>query len=154
LRDELGRLREVAVAAIAAAGSREALDAIRVRYLGRKGELNGILRGLGALPADERPTIGALANDVKQVILDALAARGEAEQASGLARALANERLDVTMPGRAAVRGHAHPLRTIEDEIVDVFLSLGFDVADGLDRRVRHHDIGGGKVGHIVRPEF
>jgi phenylalanyl-tRNA synthetase alpha chain len=140
LRDELGRLREVAVAAIAAAGSREALDAIRVRYLGRKGELNGILRGLGALPADERPTIGALANDVKQVILDALAARGEAEQASGLARALANERLDVTMPGRAAVRGHAHPLRTIEDEIVDVFLSLGFDVADGPEIEDEFHN--------------
>jgi phenylalanyl-tRNA synthetase alpha chain len=140
LRDELGRLREGALAAIASAGSGEALDEIRVRHLGRKGELNGILRGLGALPAAERPTVGALANDVKQAILDALAARGEAVQAMALARALADERLDVTMPGRAAARGHAHPLRTVEDEIVDIFLSLGFDVADGPEIEDEFHN--------------
>jgi len=140
LRDELGRLREAGLAAIESAGSSEALDAIRVQYLGRKGELNGILRGLGALPATDRPTLGALANDVKQAILEALAARGEAVQAGALARALADERLDATMPGRAAVRGHAHPLRTVEDEIVGIFLSMGFDVADGPEIEDEFHN--------------
>jgi phenylalanyl-tRNA synthetase alpha chain len=130
LEELLSRLRGAAAAEIATAASTEALEAIRVRYLGRKGELNLVLRGLGGLAPAERPAMGALANTVKDEITAALDARGEALAAAALAAA-AGERLDVTAPGRRRPRGHIHPLRATEDEIVGIFRSLGFDVADG-----------------------
>jgi phenylalanyl-tRNA synthetase alpha chain len=130
LQAELERLRAAAAGDIAAAGTPEALEALRVRYLGRKGELNLLLRGLGALPADARPAMGAAANAVKDEIAGALALRQTALAQDALARA-ADERNDVTMPARRRPLGHVHPLRAAEDEIVSIFLSLGFDVADG-----------------------
>jgi phenylalanyl-tRNA synthetase alpha chain len=130
LQDDLSRLRAAAAAEIDAAPTEEALEAIRVRYLGRKGELNLVLRGLGALPAEARPAMGALANAVKDEITAALAGRGERLAAAALEQA-ADERIDVTAPARRRPRGHVHPLRRTEDDIVDVFRSLGFDVADG-----------------------
>jgi phenylalanyl-tRNA synthetase alpha chain len=130
LREHLSRLRAAAAAEIAGAATEEVLEAIRLRYLGRKGELNLLLRGLGALPPDERPAMGALANTVKDEIAGALEARGAALGAEALVRA-AGERIDVTAPGRRRPLGHVHPLRAAEDDIVDIFLSLGFDVAEG-----------------------
>jgi phenylalanyl-tRNA synthetase alpha chain len=130
LQDDLSRLRAAATREIDAAGTEEALEGIRVRYLGRKGELSGVLRGLGGLAAADRPAVGALANTVKDEITAALAARGELLAAAALLRA-ADERIDVTAPARRRPRGHVHPLRAAEDEIVGIFLSLGFDVADG-----------------------
>jgi len=130
LRENLARLRAAAAAEIATAATEDALEAIRLRYLGRKGELSVVLRGLGALAAAERPAMGALANSVKDEITAALAARGDALGAAALVRA-ADERIDVTAPARRRPRGHVHPLRAAEDEIVGIFLSLGFDVADG-----------------------
>jgi phenylalanyl-tRNA synthetase alpha chain len=130
LQDHLSRLRAAAAAEIATAASEDALEAIRVRYLGRKGELSAVLRGLGTLPAAERPAMGALANTVKDEITAALAARAAALGAVALAQA-ASERIDVTVPARRRPRGHVHPLRAAEDEIVGIFLSLGFDVAEG-----------------------
>jgi phenylalanyl-tRNA synthetase alpha chain len=130
LQEALSRVRAGAVAEIAAAGTEEALEGLRVRYLGRKGELNLVLRGLGALPASDRPAMGALANAVKDEITAALAAAASRLAAAALARAT-DERIDVTMPGRRRPRGHVHPLRAAEDEIVSIFVSLGFTVADG-----------------------
>jgi phenylalanyl-tRNA synthetase alpha chain len=130
LQDDLSRLRAAAARDIDTAATEEALEAIRVRYLGRKGELSVVLRGLGGLPAADRPAMGALANTVKDEITAALAMRQERLASAALLRA-ADERIDVTMPARRRPRGHVHPLRAAEDEIVGIFLSLGFDVADG-----------------------
>ena len=130
MQEDLARVRAAAAREIEAAATEEALEAIRVRYLGRKGELSVVLRGLGALAAADRPAMGALANAVKDEITAALAAREARLAATALARA-ADERIDVTAPGRRRPRGHVHPLRAAEDEIVAIFLSLGFDVADG-----------------------
>ena len=102
------------------------LEAVRVRYLGKKGSLNAILRGLGATPPAERPAIGALANEVKDALVVQLDARGHALAAARLARDLTEDRIDVTLPGRSRPRGHVHPLRAIEEEIVDVFRSYQF----------------------------
>jgi phenylalanyl-tRNA synthetase alpha chain len=131
LKAELAQLREAAVAEIGAAASEEAVEAIRLQYLGRKGSLNAILRGLGQLDPAERPAMGALANDVKAAITGALDGKAATLGEAALARALAEDRFDVTLPGRRRPRGHVHPLRQTEDDIVDIFVAMGFRVADG-----------------------
>jgi phenylalanyl-tRNA synthetase alpha chain len=131
LHAELAELRQAALAEIAACRTEGELEAIRVRYLGRRGSLNAILRGLGALAADERPAVGALANQVKDAIVEALAEKSTALAADQLRRSLAEDRIDVTLPGRELPRGHVHPLRRVEEEIVDIFVAMGFRVVEG-----------------------
>jgi len=143
LQAELARLREAAEAEIAAAESTEGLEGIRVRYLGRKGSLNAILRGLGQLPAEERPAMGALANSVRDAVAAAIDAKGDALAHAGLERAIAEERLDVTLPGRRRPRGHLHPLRQTEDDLVDIFVSMGFSVAEGPEVEDDFYNFGG-----------
>ena len=143
MQAELARLREAAEAEIAAAESTEGLEGIRVRYLGRKGSLNAILRGLGQLPAEERPAMGALANSVRDAVAAAIDAKGDALAHAGLERAIAEERLDVTLPGRRRPRGHLHPLRQTEDDLVDIFVSMGFSVAEGPEVEDDFYNFGG-----------
>ena len=143
MQAELARLREAAEAEIAAAESTEGLEAIRVRYLGRKGSLNAILRGLGQLPAEERPAMGALANSVRDAVAAAIDAKGDALAHAGLERAISEERLDVTLPGRRRPRGHLHPLRQTEDDLVDIFVSMGFSVAEGPEVEDDFYNFGG-----------
>jgi phenylalanyl-tRNA synthetase alpha chain len=143
LQAELARLREAAAAEIAAAESEDALEAIRVRYLGRKGSLNAVLRGLGQLAPEERPAMGALANTVKDDLSAALDAKASAVARAGLERALAEERIDVTLPGRRRPRGHLHPLRQTEDDLIDILVSMGFSVAEGTDVEDDFHNFGG-----------
>ncbi|MFN8542920.1 MAG: phenylalanine--tRNA ligase subunit alpha [Candidatus Binatia bacterium] len=142
MQAELAGLREAAIADVAACRAVEAVEAVRVRYLGRKGSLNAILRGLGALAADERPAMGALANEVKAAIEAALAEAAERLEREALGRRLAEERIDVTLPGRARPRGHVHPLRLVEDRIVDIFVSMGFRVAEGPEIEDDFHNFG------------
>jgi phenylalanyl-tRNA synthetase alpha chain len=142
LHVELAQLREAALAEVAACRTEAELEAIRVRYLGKKGSLNTILRGLGALPADERPAVGALANEVKTAIVAQLESAGARLGAERLRRTLADDRVDVTLPGRARARGHVHPLRAVEEEIVDIFVSMGFRVAEGPEIEDDFHNFG------------
>ena len=142
MRAALAELRQAAAAEVAACATPDELETVQVKYLGRKGSLNGILRGLGQLPADERPAMGALANQVKDEILGVLGARQNALLAAQMARALQEERLDVTMPGRQRPLGHIHPLRAVEEEVVDIFLSMGFSVADGPEVEDDFHNFG------------
>jgi len=143
LREELERLRAAATAEIAAAGSADVLEAIRVQYLGRKGSLNAVLRGLGQLPPEERPVMGALANAVKDDVSAALDSKATALAQASLERALGEERIDVTLPARRRPRGHLHPLRQTEDDLVDVFVSMGFSVAEGPQVEDEFHNFGG-----------
>jgi phenylalanyl-tRNA synthetase alpha chain len=142
LKAELAQLREAATVEIAAAASEEALEAIRLQYLGKKGSLSMILRGLGQLDASERPAIGALANEVKEAITGALDAKGGRLGEERLSRALTEERLDVTLPGKRRPRGHVHPLRQTEDDIVDIFVAMGFRVAEGPEIEDDFHNFG------------
>ena len=143
MQAELERLREAAAAEIAAADSVDALEAIRVRYLGRKGSLSAVLRGLGQLAPEERPVMGALANTVKDDLSAALDAKAAAVASAGLARDLERDRIDVTLPGRRRPRGHLHPLRQTEDDLIDIFVSMGFSVAEGTDVEDDFHNFGG-----------
>jgi len=142
LRAELAALEQQALADVAGCRTGEELEAIRVRYLGRKGSLNAILRGLGGLPADERPVVGGLANEVKQKIVEALDAKESQLGAEQLRRSLSEDRIDVTLPGRARPRGHVHPLRQIEAEIVGIFVAMGFRVAEGPEIEDDYHNFG------------
>ncbi len=142
MRADLAQLREAALAEIAASRTPAEVEAIRVRYLGRKGSLNAVLRGLGALPTGERPAMGALANEVKDAILAALAERTAGHGAAELRRSLGQDRIDVTLPGREWPRGHVHPLRQVEDEIVEIFVAMGFRVAEGPEIEDDYHNFG------------
>ncbi len=127
---QLQDLQDRAVASIAAADSPVALDAIESAMLGRKGELKGLLGGIGRLPAEDRPKVGALANPVRSAIEQALAERRVGLEADALDARLRAEAEDVTLPGRPRWRGSLHPLRETEREIARVFGQFGFVVVD------------------------
>jgi phenylalanyl-tRNA synthetase alpha chain len=131
LRAELAQLREAAVAEIAACRSEAELEAVRIRFLGRKGSLTTALRGLREAPAAERPALGALLNATKQAVEERLAEAAARLTGEWLRQSLAEDRIDVTLPARQRARGHVHPLRAVEDEIVDLFVGMGFRVAEG-----------------------
>ena len=122
---------EEARGAAAVAHSAAELEQLRVRFLGRQGELTQLLRSLGKLPPDERPLVGAAANEAKrelEALLDArLVEARDAERAS----ARRQQRLDLTLPGRRPTVGAVHPLTRVHDEIVTIFVGLGFSVAEG-----------------------
>jgi len=142
VRAELDGLREHALADIAACRAEAELETVRVRYLGKKGSLNTILRGLGGLPAEARPAIGALANEIKDEVLARIAEKASELGSDRLRRSLAEERIDVTLPGRARPRGHIHPLRAVEREIVGIFVGMGFSVAEGPEIEDDFHNFG------------
>lgn len=104
---------------------------IRVKYLGKKGELTGVLRGMGALSAEDRPKIGALANTVRANIEEALKNAVAAAEAKKLDLKLRREKLDVTVPGKNIERGHKHPIYETERTLRDIFIGLGFSVVEG-----------------------
>ena len=120
-----------ALAAIAAAQDPEGVEAIRVAYLGRRGELTLALRAVGQLPPAVRPEAGATGNRVRTAIEAALAARAAALEAEALERRLRLEAVDVTLPGRRPALGHAHPLVEVRLEIERIFAAMGFAVAEG-----------------------
>ena len=127
----IAAIREAALARVAAATTSEELATLRVQYLGKKGELTQVLRGMGKLPPDERPRVGQLANQVREELERALREAGEKLSRQEQERRLRAEALDVTLPGRPVTTGHRHPLYQVLNEIKAVFIGLGFDVAEG-----------------------
>lgn len=131
MRDKLESMKKEALGEISAAVSLDQVNDIRVKYLGKKGELTGILRGMGALSAAERPVIGQLANEVRESIEKKMAGRmSEFKETEKLAK-LGQETIDVTLPGRPFQVGRRHPLTQVLDEIKEIFLGLGFEIAEG-----------------------
>ncbi len=128
LTGDLERLRDEAVGAVAAATDVATLEALDLDVLGRKGRLTTVLRGIGALPGEDRPRVGAVANAVRETIEAATAARGEVLRSDELAARLRAETIDVTMPGRPIRRGTLHPSLQAMDEIAEIFAQFGFVV--------------------------
>lgn len=131
MSDRLKALVQEALSAIGEAGSTKSLDDVRVRILGRKGELTVVLRQMGQLPPEERPKFGALVNAARDQIEKKLEARLEALVAAEKAHRLESERVDVTMPGRVPSMGSAHPLIVGLRQICDIFVNMGFRVIEG-----------------------
>ncbi|MGE5528510.1 MAG: phenylalanine--tRNA ligase subunit alpha [Patescibacteria group bacterium] len=128
---EIEALRRQALAAAEEARDLEAVNIVRQRYLGRKGELTAALRALGELPPEERPEAGERLNGLRQNLEEALRRREEALARSEEEKRLAAERLDVLLPGRRTRPGYPHPLRVVWDEIEAIFLGMGFTIAEG-----------------------
>jgi phenylalanyl-tRNA synthetase alpha chain len=131
MKDRLQKLGEEACSEMVGAGNLEELNEIRVRFLGKKGELTQILRGMGGLSAEERPQIGQAANEVRAAIEEALSARSAVLKDMVKAQKLRSEGIDVTLPGTPRQRGGKHPLNIVLEEIQEIFLGLGYSIAEG-----------------------
>ena len=140
MQDELATLVREATAEIRAATDLATLDQVRVRYLGKKGLVTARLKELGRLPPEERPRAGQAINEAKQQVQQALEARRAELEAAALDARLAAERVDVTLPGRSAVPGGLHPVTRILQRIEDLFLQLGFEVAEGPEIETDWHN--------------
>lgn len=131
MRQELERAAADARRDIAAAADTTALENIRVAYLGKKGTVTGILRSMGSLSPEERPVIGALANQVRNELEDLLGQRAAELSREMLKQRLVSEAVDVTLPGTRRPVGGLHPLTQVMNEIIEIFVGMGFEVADG-----------------------
>lgn len=128
---QMKALRAEALAAITGSETVSQLNELRIKYLGKKGELTQILRGMGALSAEERPLIGQLANDIREELEVLLDKKGALLKDEELIERLNRERIDITLPGRQQVAGGKHPLTTTLEDIKRIFTNLGFAVAKG-----------------------
>ena len=131
---------QAGLAAVAAVSDLVELEQVKARYLGKSGEITGLLKQLGALGADERKAAGAVINAAKQAFEAAHNARRDAINAEKLARQLAAEALDVTLPGRGTGNGGLHPVTLTLERITTLFRSLGFEVADGPEIETDFHN--------------
>ncbi|MBO5913773.1 MAG: phenylalanine--tRNA ligase subunit alpha [Clostridia bacterium] len=129
MKAQLESIKTTAVAEIAAAET--SLEEIRIKYLGKKGALTAILRGMGSLSPEERPIIGAIANEVRNCIEEALEIRGAELKKLALAKSLADEKLDVTYSPVAAAAGHIHPITAALKRMTEIFIDMGFSVVEG-----------------------
>ncbi|MEW6442714.1 MAG: phenylalanine--tRNA ligase subunit alpha [bacterium] len=131
MRDQLLSLREEALRALAAASSEQQIEEIRVKYLGRKGRLTELLRGVKFLPAEERPAVGQVANTVKEGLAREIEAHQQRIREAATLKRISEERVDVTLPGRRPPRGSYHPLTLVTRQIVSVFQRMGFEAVEG-----------------------
>lgn len=140
MKEALKKIRQDADALIAAAENATAVEELRVRFLGKKGELTAMLKQMGRLSAEERPAIGALANEVREAITADIARRTKELESAALAARLAAEEIDVTLPGKAAPQGKRHPFEKVLDELEEIFLGMGFDIVSGPEVELDHYN--------------
>ncbi|AMV72199.1 phenylalanine--tRNA ligase subunit alpha [Desulfuromonas carbonis] len=131
MKDRLIAMLAAGRAALEQAVNETELQDAKVRFLGKKGELTGIMKGMGALSAEERPVIGALANQVKDELEGLFETRAVQLRQAEIARRLERERIDVTLPGRTRPLGSKHPISLVTEEICAIFAGLGFGIAEG-----------------------
>ena len=131
MKELMQKLREASIKAISESDTPESLESLRVKYLGKKGELTGILRQMGKLTAEERPQMGQLANQLRSELEETLETRRTALNEARLEMKLLQETVDVTLPGKKQPQGHKHPMYNVLDQIKDIFIGMGFEIVDG-----------------------
>lgn len=131
MKEQLQKIKEKASAEIAAMSDAKALEDLRVKILGKKGELTAILKQMGQLSAEERPVIGQLANDVRAALEAAISEKSDALKAGLLEQRLKLEEVDVTMPGERHEAGKRHPLNIVLEDLKGIFRGMGYTVVDG-----------------------
>ena len=131
MKQQLEQIRLQAIAALQEANTPAVLEDLRVKFLGKKGELTAVLKQMGKLSPEERPVMGQVANAVRAEIEETLEARKTAVNAAVLEAKLQEESLDVTIPGAAVTMGKEHPMNQVLQEIKDLFVSLGYQIIDG-----------------------
>ena len=131
MKEQLEAIRKQALEAVAGTQASADLEAVRVQYLGKKGELTAVLKQMGKLSPEERPVMGQMANEVRAALESAIESQSAVLAEKALADKLAAETLDVTIPGKEVKIGHKHPMYLALDEIKDIFVGMGFTVLDG-----------------------
>ncbi|UYO04532.1 phenylalanine--tRNA ligase subunit alpha [Paenibacillus sp. PSB04] len=131
MKEKLEALRQEAIAQLNDVADVQTLNDLRVKYLGKKGALTEILRGMGALSAEERPLIGQVANDVRGAIEGLIESKQQAFQKAETEQRLQAEKVDVTLPGRKMTQGGTHPLNKVIQEIEEIFIGMGYHIAEG-----------------------
>ena len=131
MKEKLEALRQEAIAQLNDVADVQTLNDLRVKYLGKKGALTEILRGMGALSAEERPLIGQVANDVRGAIEGLIESKQQAFQKAETEQRLQAEKVDVTLPGRKMIQGGTHPLNKVIQEIEEIFIGMGYHIAEG-----------------------
>ena len=131
MKEQLAQIKQQAIEALQQAQTPAQLEDLRVRFLGKKGELTAVLKQMGKLSPEERPVMGQLANAVRAEIEEMLEKQKAAAQAAALEAKLASEALDVTIPGKSVVLGHAHPMNQVLQQIKDLFVGMGYQIVDG-----------------------
>lgn len=140
MKEQLQELLEKAKNEISKASSLKALDEIRIQFLGKKGEVTNILKDMKNLSSEERPIIGKVANEVRETIESLLESSIEDKKKLEIDEKLKTEAIDVTMPSKKALRGHKHPLNVALDEIKEIFIGMGFKIAEGPEVESVYHN--------------
>ncbi|HBR32045.1 MAG TPA: phenylalanine--tRNA ligase subunit alpha, partial [Clostridiales bacterium] len=131
MREQLENIKKLASDDIQSSRSDAELDAVRVKYLGKKGLLTGILRGMGQISPEERPVIGALANTVREELEKYIEEKSLFLREKELSEKLENEKLDVTLPAKKKNIGKLHPISLVENRMREIFIGMGFEVVEG-----------------------
>ena len=131
MKEQIEQIKLNALKEIEQAKDLKELNEANVKYLGKKGELTAVLRGMGALSAEERPVIGSLVNVVRDELEGAISEKEEKFKAEEMEAKLAKEKIDITLPANKIKRGSKHPLNRIIEEVEDIFVGMGYDVVDG-----------------------
>ncbi|MFP3389360.1 phenylalanine--tRNA ligase subunit alpha [Brevibacillus sp. SIMBA_040] len=138
MQTRLHEMKESALGQISQVTESSQLQDLRVKYLGKKGELTELLRGMGSLSPEERPVVGQLVNEVREALEAAFSGKQQAFEQAELNAKLSSQTVDVTLPGRPVPAGTVHPLSRIIEEIEDIFIGLGFEVAEGPELETDH----------------
>ncbi len=131
MKEQLEQIKNSVEAELSAAESMETLEAIRIKYMGKKGELTAVLKGMGKLSKEERPVIGALANEIRQNLEKEIEEKKAVILAAEEEKKLSEEVIDITMPGKRTKEGKLHPLTQVMNQLKDIFLGMGFSIAEG-----------------------
>lgn len=131
MKEKLQLLAEQFEEKLSSAKDLAGLQEIRIAYLGKKGEVTSLLKGLGQLTPEERPKMGALVNDLRNHLEEKLSAVQTQLEVSALQEKLASEQIDITLPGRVVRNGHQHPLTAVNEKIEEFFMKMGYSVAEG-----------------------
>ena len=140
MKAKLEQIKVAALDAIAAAENAQDIDAVRVKYLGKKGELTAILKQMGGLSPEERPIMGQFVNSAKAELETVLEQKNAQMKAKATEEKLAAETIDITMPAKVSKVGKLHPLNTVLNDMIDIFQSMGFDVLDGPEVETDHYN--------------
>ncbi len=140
MKQQLEQIKTAALEAIAAAQNSADCENVRVKYLGKKGELTAILKSMGGLSPEERPIMGQLVNTAKAEVDEALSKKVSQMQAAAEELKLKEETIDITMPAKTSKTGKLHPLNTVLNDMIDIFQSMGFDVVDGPEVETDHYN--------------
>ena len=131
MEQQLKQLEQEALAKIEAASNVKELNDVRVAYLGKKGPITDLLKGMGKLSAEERPKMGALVNTVRENLTEVLTAKMTALEEAAIQQQLEKESIDVTLPGAHVAIGNRHPLTRVIEEIEDLFVGMGYEIVEG-----------------------